>query len=318
MLHCTKSTPGVHLLLLRRTLFNYMNIRNIKYNNVFVAVVCCIATIITCLFWAPPSLAASGKEHVKPLLLLDDANRLLARKQDPRPLVELARESPSGFVRHNASAHLANHYALVRDWDLYEKYAGYSSSCALLLKALRSDDRQKIKDRIDDALVSDPKDKTCKSALESASAAGFLRDGKVWRQIRILVDGRKSKLARLLLPLLKDHKVSASLLNKAVQSATKRIRGKHGLDSRVEMELLAVSAIVVARRDAVLAGERWKKFAPHIDDDIDHQVWTIVGKHASLSHKAHEALSYFNRAPLAEHGRFELAWRARAAMRVKD
>ena len=318
MLHCTKSTPGVHLRLLRRCLLNYMNIRVYKYNNVFVAVACCIATIITYIICAPPSLAASSKEHVKPLLLLDDANRLLARKQDPRPLVELARESPSRFVRHSASAQLANHYALERDWDLYERYAGYSSSCALLLKALRSDGREKITERVAEALVGDPKDKTCKSALESASAAGFLRDEKVWRQIRILVDGRKSKLARLLLPLLKDHKASSAQLNKAVQGATKRIRGKHKLGSRVEMELLAVSAIVVARRDAVLAGDRWNKFASHIDDDIEHQVWTIVGKHASLSHKAHEALSYFNKAPLAEHGRFELAWRARAAMRVKD
>ncbi len=297
---------------------NYMYSLNKKYHRICASVACCVATFIAAPVLAPGAQAATLNERIRPLLELDDARRLLARRKDPGQLVALAAGSPSRYVRREAQVSLAGHYAQVRDWPAYREVADFAGPCASLLEAVHRRGPDEIAERVGAALASDPRDETCKEALKAASAAGFLRDDRVWRQIRVLVDGRKSRTARALLPLLKDDRASSEQLNKAIQDATRRIRGKHGLDTRAEEELLAVSAVVAARRDALMVGRRWEQFAPYISDDIERQVWTIVGKHASLDHHAREALGFYRRVPIEEHGRFELAWRARAAIRARD
>lgn len=319
MLHCTKSTPGAKPGIWPLLVVKYMKILLNKYHKRSFACLCCIATCFLAVSWSAQAFADSPRARIKPLLVLDDAVRLLERRGDPTQLIELEQGSGSRYVRHEAAAKLADHYAFTRNWGQYARFEDRAGACARMLEALHRQGPAAISELIDAVLQEDPRDKTCSHALETASVAGFLRDEKIWRQIRVLVDSRKSQTARRkLLPLLKDQPVSGSQLNNAIQNATRRIKGKHPLETRAEQELLAVSAIVAARRNPVLAGERWEKFAPFIDDDIDVQVWPIIGKHASQDHEAREALSFFQRAPFHEHGRYELAWRARAAMRLRD
>ena len=318
MLHCTKSTPEMHSGAFCPSSYNYMKLGNKKYNRPLRVVLCCTATLFLSLFLPSQAGADNPKAHIKPLLQLDDAVRQMARTNDPKPLVKLLDATKSRFVREQAKSKLAGFYALNRQWDLYERHEKGAGTCARLLEALHRKEPSVISSFAKDVLDEDPTDEVCGLAMETASAAGFLRDDKIWRQIRVLVDSRKSKQANRYLRYLKEDKASATQLNNAIQNATRRIKGKHPLNTRLEQELLAVSAVVASRRNAALAGERWEKFAPHIDDDIEIHVWPIIGKHASLDHMPAKALSYFQRSPLSEHGRFELAWRARAAMRTHD
>ena len=285
-------------------------------------VICCTAIILltTILLITLPagSYAKYTRADILPLLEYDDAVRSLERRNNPKLLIKLRNESPSKWVKVQAARKLSEYYAQKNQWDLYKAVAGHASHCALLLNAINDGHQLAIRKAVNDALAEDPANKSCINALDKASAAGFLLDDQVWRQIRILIDNKEARKARLLLTLLKEDKASYNQLNNAIQNATRRIKGKHPLSTRVERELLAVSAIVSARRNALLVGERWELFAPHIDQDINNQVWPIIGKWVSLSLKSTESLKYFNKVSIFDHQRFALAWRARAAMRVSD
>lgn len=281
---------------------------------------CCIAALLVVvqagvLLPISTAVAKDDRGALRPLLLLQDGQRYLARKGDPFPLLQLAQETKSTWVLFEANRSLADHYALTGSWGHYNKLREYSSPCAALLHAIYQQP-ENVATFAAAAQAESPKNRVCFAALNAATAAGLLRDDDIWRQIITLVNSKKTSQAKLLLRLLKEDKVSAGTLNKAVQNATRRIKGKHPLATRVSQQLLAVSAVVAAQRNPLLVGERWEKFAAHIDADINAQVWPLVGMWASLDHHAAKALSYFRYAPLKNHGRLALAWRARAAMRL--
>lgn len=283
---------------------------------------CCIA-ILSCLTWLlllPEVAAGASKEQtasLRPLLLLEDAQRSLVRTGEPQLLLVLAKETPSAWVASEARAGLAGHYALTGNWTQYDKLASSAGACAKFLHAIYLQPTA-LAATAGPALAGSARDPVCRAALRSATAGGFLRDRDIWHQIRVLVDAGKSREARLFLGLLKESQVSAGTLNQAIQNATRRLKGKHALATRVSQELLAVSAVVVARRQPLLAGERWAKFAAHIDADISESLWPTLGKRVSLEHKPQQAMGYFRQAPLAKHSRQDLAWRVRAALRLGD
>lgn len=297
------------------------------YNNSRLGRQCCIAAIIVALLGAsaPPPAAADSRATIRPVLLLQDAVRLAdGRRQDARMLRELAAASPSAWVRDEAARELADYLARRGEWSEYQDVAGHASSCGLLLRALYEGRRERIVRAVGDALASDPRDQTCLAALQRASAAGFLADRDVWRRIRGLIEERRTRDAQRLLGLLKEDRASAATLRNAVNNATSRLLGPRiELRQRVDQELLAVSALVAAiysrsPKRVGEVGDRWAEYAPRLDSDLSAGVWPYLGKWHALNFSYAGAMDSFRRAPLAEHGRYALAWRARAALRLDD
>ena len=297
------------------------------YNKSALASLYCTATLISGLLMAAAPAPASAQEAIRPLLLLQDAKRLAdGRRQDPRQLQDLVATSPSAWVRQEAARKLAGYHARKGEWEDYRKVAGYADHCALLLLALHEGDPAKINQAVQDALLdADVRDQNCMAALQRASAAGFLADRDVWRRIRILIEERKTRDAVRLLGLLKDDKASAATLRNAVNNATGRLLRKKRvrLASRVDQELLAVSALVAAmysrtpkRVEQVAA--RWAEYAELLDADLSTSMWPYVGKWQALNLNFELARQSFEQAPLTEHSRLALAWRARTGMRLGD
>ncbi|MBF2735459.1 MAG: lytic transglycosylase domain-containing protein [Betaproteobacteria bacterium AqS2] len=273
---------------------------------------------------APPP-AAADRATIRPVLLLQDAVRLAdGRRQDAGMLRELAAGSPSAWVRHEAARELADYLARRGEWSEYQGVAGHASACGLLLRALYEGNRERIAAATGPALLGDPRDQTCLAALQRASAAGFLSDRDVWRRIRGLIEERKTRDAQRLLGLLKEDRASAATLRNAVNNATSRLLGPRiELRQRVDQELLAVSALVAAiysrspkKIGQVSAG--LAEYAPRLDADLAAHLWPYIGKWHALNFSYAGAMDAFGRAPLAEHGRYALAWRTRAALRLGD
>lgn len=292
-----------------------------KHKNRQKAFLCSAIYLAGCwaglIFALPATANKNDQAALRPLLLYQDGKRYMHRKGDPFQLLKLVDEIKSTYVIHVANQALADHYAITSNWEHYQQLKEYASPCAQFMYAIFND-VHRVAELGEAAQAESPKDRTCFAALNAATAAGFLRDDDIWRQMILLINSKKTSQARLLLPLLKDAKASRATLNKAVQQATARIKGKHALNTRVAQQLLAVSAVVAAQRNPRLAGQRWEQFAPYIDEDINEVVWPLIGTWASLDHHATEALSYFRKANLVGHNRLALAWRTRAAMRVGD
>ena len=252
-------------------------------------------------------------------LELQQARRALARQGSAQQLMKLAHGSASAWVRAQASASLADHFATLRDWTALQEYRDSMGVCARLQHAIFQGSTKAAKSAVPAALEqATGNNRLCMSALQRAASGGMVSDRTVWVQIRSLVNKRQSRLARKLLVLLKEDKASGAVLNKAVQQATARIKGKHALDTRTAQELLAVSAVVAIRRNPQLVAERWETFAPHLDRDIVEQIWSLIGLWVAQNHEAEKALGYFQRAARSAHRAVELEWRVRAALRTSD
>ena len=295
---------------------------NKKYNNNHLRIVYCIATFFLALFYVISGGAAHsapiGKNDLKPLLELEDSQRELLRKKSPAGLEKLAKRSSSLWVRAEAARRLADHYVISGMRDEFEAHSKYAGDCANALAALSRGDLIVARKLADAVLREKPNSRACSKAQQALTSSGVARDAQVWRSIRFLVDKRRSKQARGLLPLLKDSKVSVGKLNNAIQQATRRMGLKAEVLDRVQQELLAVSAVVSSHSKPLAAGTRWNEHAKHLDEDIRGEVWTKLGKWAMLDHHYSEAMSYFSLAPYQAHGEQELEWRVRAALRSSN
>ena len=244
-----------------------------------------------------------------------EALKQLQVRRKPGSMKSIEQSSPSRWLRLRAGAILADYYAALGQWTSFADFAKSASGCAQLRYELHRGPRAAAAAALSAALQDRLATKLCQLALSEAAAAGVLDDRLIWQRVRALIDASKTRHARFLLPLLRDSKVSFSKLNVAVQQATKRIKGKHSLKSRAARELLAVSAVVVAKREPALVAQRWAAFDSYLSPAINDQVWAVIGHWAARYH-LRQALSWYRKVPLSAHNSEQLAWRVRAALRA--
>ena len=288
----------------------------------------CLPAILAAAILAAAAAApaAAAEAALAPWHGLEQARKALKGGNAGR-LEALARSSPSLWVRSQAGRSLADHYAGAQQWKSYSRHAQAADSCARLRFALATMPDFQVRTLTQPALEQYARQgagaRLCQRALTEAAATGLLGDSQIWHNIRILIGARKSRRARLLLPLLTS-RVSSRQLHRAVQRATATMRAsKVDASSRSKRELLAVSALVAAHSRPALAAERWQVHGSGFEPHIRNQVWALIGREGALDHLP-QALDWFRRAPLAEsslmpaHGPLELAWRVRAALRNGD
>ncbi len=292
------------------------------FQHKFTNKVCCSAAITLLCSWVVVTDFASAAndqltDALQPYQQLQDASRQLKRNLAPDQLQLLARNSKSAWVRNEAALQLADHFATQKDWVNLQKYRGTMGPCARLQHAIYQSSAKAARSAIPAALEqATGNNLLCMSALKRG--VSMLSDSQVWKQIRSLVNARQSRQARKLLVLLKQDKAGWPVLNRAIQNATARIKGKVALNTRVAQELLAVSAVVAIRRNPQLVADRWEKFTPHLDQDIAEQIWSLIGLWISQEHNADKALGYFQRSARSAQRSVELEWRVRAALRTRN
>ena len=289
---------------------------------------CLLAVLIAAgMAAAVPAWPAADDAALAPWRELEAARQALKSAQNPGQMERLGRSSPSHWIRQQASRQLASHYAGAQQWKSYQAHSQAASPCAQLRFALATMPDFQIRSLTGAALeqyaTQGAAAGLCKRALAEAAATGLLSDSQIWHRIRILIGSRKSRRARLLLPLLSDP-VSNNQLHRAVQRATATMRANRvDTGSRIKRELLGVSAIVAAHARPALAAERWQVHSKGFEPHIRNQVWALIGREGALDHLP-QALEWFRNAPLDDgdltpaYGPLDLAWRVRAALRNED
>lgn len=241
---------------------------------------------------------------------------LALRRNNPPVLEALATASPSPYIRRQATKTLAQYYLQKRQWRAFGRIAEVSPCPRLLWRLHQGDaDRDAIRE-----LWNNEKhfnDTLCLSLYRQALAKTVLNDNDLWLKLRVFAGNRQLSLTRRFLRKF-QLPVSYKQVRRSVLKAVAYIRGKHGLASRAQRELVMISAIAAAKPKLSTAIKRWQDFSPYFPRaDVEH-VWANIATWAAKAHNSNALSLYRRSVSTASYNNNMRAWRVRAALRAGD
>jgi len=234
---------------------------------------------------------------------------------------ELRAGTKSEYVRETLGRLLASHYAREGNRQEYDRLReqagddpGYAYRCGdAIFGSPGADEVRRLWFSVEPGEYE-----VCDHLFRGAVRQGTLTADDVWRQVRLQAGKKRLKTARkamLLLP--QSERPSAQQLSRAISRATRRIKGKHNLDTRARREMVAISAMVAARKSPSLAQGRWAKFEQYFPEATSEDVWLAIAVWSAKFHRG-EAPGLFRKAGLELYDDEARAWRVRAGLRAGD
>ena len=160
---------------------------------------------------------------------------------------------------------------------------------------------------------------SCKPLFDAALSAGSISEADVWLRVRLALEDGGISLARQLAGKLPAQRAFPAATLSSVAANPERYLNKAKLENASEAQrMVALFALQrLAKQLPQLAYTQWKKVAPYFHEDEQHYFYTWLGYEAArkLDVRALEWFRAAGDAPLTEQ---QLAWRARAALRVQD
>ncbi len=176
------------------------------------------------------------------------------------------------------------------------------------------------KDAIDDALPLWPtpkeRPKSCEPLFGALMDDGSIAEKDVWARIRMILDSGDITLARKINRFLPDDRAmkEKSLLS-AYENPYRYLKRENPPHSRAQKEIAIFAVTRIARADPVEARTFWSNIESRFDEGDRNYVQGKIAFQAALKHMP-EAIQWFNSAGKLDDA--ELAWKARAALRVGD
>ena len=240
---------------------------------------------------------------------------LALRRNRPEELEQARTDSVSPYVRRRAARDLAEYYLRAKMPEKFAAVADVSPCGALLLRLRRGEggraavlpmweSEQKFQDTL------------CNTAYRRARKDNVLSAEDFWIKLRSLAgSGKLSETRRFLRKF--NPGIPYRDVRKTVLGAARYIRGKHGLSSRKQRELVMIAAMAAARRHPKTAIKRWRAFSQYFSKAENDQVWAKIAERAARAHRQ-DAMDLYRLAALAGHDENARAWRVRAALRAGD
>lgn len=168
-------------------------------------------------------------------------------------------------------------------------------------------------------MVAKDQPDNCNALFERMIAANVLSEDDIWQRFRLAVQDNKMSLARSVLQWLPGMDKSDIKLLDTVYRNPKRILDKETVSfkSRYGQELNLYALERVYRGDPDDALELWQKLQSRFDSAQRSYLWGRIALHAARKHDP-AALEWYRRAQSAVLDKEQLAWHARAALRVKN
>ena len=245
--------------------------------------------------------------------------RLLLRKGKIKAAAEFIQAQPapsSPYLADRLRRDLLRHLADKKQWKAFGQFAQNAGTCPRLLHSRRSG--QPVNPAAlkllwkHESKFADP---LCNRVHKIAGQDGIITEDDVWKKLRQLAGRKKYGPTRNLLRIFPVARYSS--VRKIMRAPVRHIRAKHGLRTRLNRELVVISAMAAVRSRPSTAVSRWKKFSQYFGESENADVYAVLGEWAARWGRP-DALELFrksSRAVLGENGR---AWRVRAALRAGD
>ncbi|MFA7267833.1 MAG: transglycosylase SLT domain-containing protein [Sterolibacterium sp.] len=161
---------------------------------------------------------------------------------------------------------------------------------------------------------------SCAPLMERLIAAGRIDADDIWERLRRLFEANKLKAAKQSAEYLPASQMPSAKTIEAIAGNPQRALDKlpHGFAATRpgrEMALYAVHRL--AHRDPLDAAARWRKIQHEFSESERGYAWGQLAMQAAWHHLP-EALDWYALAGSAKLSEEQLAWQARAALRVHD
>ena len=242
--------------------------------------------------------------------------RLLLQKGKIQAADDFIRQHPATHLASELQRDLLRHLADKKDWANFNSRAVDAGTCPNLLRMQNIGEApapRELKTLWDnDDKFNDP---LCNRVHKNARKSGAVTDDDVWLKLR-RVAGRKQYAATR--NLLRHFPVARyAAVRKIMRAPVRHIRGKHGLRTRLNRELVMIAAMAAVRARPSVAIPRWQAFSKYFSADENNDVHAVLAEWAARWGRK-DALNLFRKAPRKVYDESARAWRVRAALRAGD
>ena len=243
--------------------------------------------------------------------------RLLLQKGKIQSAREFISQRASPFLANELQRDLLRHLAGKKDWTNFNQNAHNAGTCPNLLRLQNTPGKFPPPPELKTLWENETKfaDPLCNRVHQNSRKSGIITDDDVWRKLRYLAGRRKFVPVRNL--LLRFHIAKYTTVRAVMRNPVRHIRGKHGLNTRLNRELVMIAAMAAVRSRPSVATARWKKFSQYFSEAENADVHVSLGEWAARWGRG-DALEWFRKAPRDVYDENARAWRVRAALRAGD
>ena len=242
--------------------------------------------------------------------------RLLLQKGKIQAADDFIRQHPATHLAAELRRDLLRHLADKKDWGNFNARAENAGNCANLLRLQNIKEfpaPRELKTLWDnDDKFNDP---LCNRVHKNARKSGVVTDEDVWLKLRRVAGRKQYSATRNLLRHFPVARYSA--VRKIMRAPVRHIRGKHGLRTRLNRELVMISAMAAVRARPSTAIARWQAFSKYFSESENNDVHAALAEWAARWGRK-DALPLFRKAPREVYDESVRAWRVRAALRAGD
>jgi soluble lytic murein transglycosylase len=159
----------------------------------------------------------------------------------------------------------------------------------------------------------------CLALYDRMQKNGALSNDLIWEKFRLLLADNKVSPAKLVAQRISTMDAAAlKLLDKTYQNPQQALEKKTlSLKNRYGRELNLYALDRLARTQPLYALDMWQKLQASFEPAEQDYFWSRLALHAARRHDP-AALSFYDRVPAAALDKEQMAWKARAALRVSD
>jgi soluble lytic murein transglycosylase len=159
----------------------------------------------------------------------------------------------------------------------------------------------------------------CLSLYDRMQKNGALSNDLIWEKFRLLMADNKVSPAKLVAQRIPGMDAAAlKQLDKTYQNPQQALEKKTlSLKTRYGRELNLYALDRLARTQPLYALDMWQKLQASFETSEQDYFWSRLAFHAARRHDP-AALSFYDRVPAAILDKEQMAWKARAALRVSD
>ena len=209
------------------------------------------------------------------------------------------------------------------EWDLFNAelpllvYDDIEITCYALQSRMRVNPDEVLPEARPLWFVARDMPESCTPLFTALASAGMLSTDALWMRVRLALEAGRVSLARSIGEWLPDGQAPEPKVLEGIASNPGGYleRQKFNLKTRAGRETVMFAVHRLARTAPQHAARHLAKLEPQLSAEERAYVWGMVGYLGAMRHER-EALEWFGRA--GDLSDLQLAWKTRAALRVRD
>ena len=168
-------------------------------------------------------------------------------------------------------------------------------------------------------LTDEDQPKDCDLLFDEMQKSGVIDEEAVWQRFRLAIGKNRLGLAKAIIKRSKDYQFKQiALLKSAARSPARFVRKSRAtMNTRFDREVNLFALSQLAKKDTRQAVNAFNKIEKRLHADERYYFYATMALQSAKRHEA-EALSIFKKADIHAMNKEQIAWYARAALRVSD